>query len=159
MTTEISQRGNQLPVDPKTGLTQPLRTFLGSQDLAKHRAMVAIELEVLAKKFDRFGWDREKGSAAHDRMITDWMDAMQDYPLVEVRDACRAHVLAEPGRMPNEGHIVARIIEARRKVVAEHKRKFPAVEAIEERRPVDRDLANRIMQEAGFNPRTFGGDE
>jgi len=26
-----------------------------------------------------------KGSMAHDRMITDWMDALHDYPLDEIK--------------------------------------------------------------------------
>lgn len=43
------------PTDTATGLILPLSKSLGSQDLAKHRAMVAVELEVMAKKFDRFG--------------------------------------------------------------------------------------------------------
>lgn len=79
--------------------------------------MVAVELEVLAKKFDRFGWDRDMGSAAHDRMIIDWMDALQDYPLDEVRAACRAAVIESPNRMPNEGHVLAKILNARRLAV------------------------------------------
>jgi hypothetical protein len=49
-----------LPMDPRTGLTLPLSRSLASQDLAKHRAMIAVELEVMAKKFDRFGWERDR---------------------------------------------------------------------------------------------------
>lgn len=109
----------QLPTDPKTGLTLPLRTSLASSDLAKHKAMVAVELEVLAKKFDRFGWDRDRGSAAQDGMIRDWIEILQDFPLDEVRDACRKAVIANPDRMPNEGHILAEIMKARKmKVMA-----------------------------------------
>jgi hypothetical protein len=80
--------------------------------------MIGIELEVMAKKFDRFGWERDRGSAAHDRLIMDWMDALHDYPLDEVKAACRAVILSDPGRMPNEGHVVAAIMDARRKAVA-----------------------------------------
>lgn len=87
--------------------------------------MVAVELEVLAKKFDRFGWDRDRGTMAQDRLISDWMDALQDYPLGEVRAACKAAVLADPKNMPNEGHIVAKVLEARRAFVASHKRLAP----------------------------------
>lgn len=72
--------------------------------------MVAVELEVLAKKFDRFGWDRDRGSMAHDRTITDWMDALHDYPLDEIQAACRAAVINRPNSMPNEGHIIAAIM-------------------------------------------------
>lgn len=77
-------------------------------------------MEVLAKKFDRFGWERDRGSAAHDRMVCDWMDALQDYPLDEVRAACRAAVLSNPNRMPNEGHVRAEIISARKRSAAHY---------------------------------------
>lgn len=80
--------------------------------------MLGVELEVLAKKFDRFGWDRDRGSAVHDRQLEDWMDALQDYPLDEVQAACRAAVLSNPNKMPNEGHVKAEIIKARARVVA-----------------------------------------
>lgn len=154
MTTAIAN-SDQHPRDSKTGLTLPLRTFLGSQDLAKHRAMVAVELEVMAKKMDRFGWDRDKGSYAHDRILTDWMDALQDYPLGEVKAACAAAVLANPNKMPNEGHIVAQIMAARAKVVAAMPKQS---EPDRSRPPVDRKRANDIMAQAGFAPRRFGGD-
>lgn len=75
--------------------------------------MVALELEVLAKKLDRFGWDRDRGTAAHDRIILDWMDALEAFPLEEVRAACKALVLESPRRMPNEGDVVQRIKDAR----------------------------------------------
>lgn len=85
--------------------------------MAKHQAMVALELQVLSKKFDRFGWDREQGSAAQDALIRDWIEALCDFPVDEVRAACRAAVLENPNKMPNEGHVRAKIMEARRKVV------------------------------------------
>ena len=116
--------------------------------------MVAVELEVMAKKMDRFGWDRDRGSMAHDRLIADWMDALQDYPLNEVRAACRAWVQDNPRRMPNEGDIRGKILAARSKHVA-------ALPMPDERQaPRDRLSAERaaeIMAEAGFKPKTFGG--
>lgn len=115
MTTALSA---SLPTDAKTGLTLPLSGSLDSQALAKHRAMIGIELEVLAKKFDRFGWERDAGTPVHDRMITDWMDALQDYPLDEVQAACRACVRDDPRRMPNEGAVLAQIMAARARLVA-----------------------------------------
>lgn len=95
-----------------------MTTLLDSPALDKHRALVAVELEVLAKKFDRFGWDRDLGTDVHDRLLTDWMAALADYPLGEVQAACVASVLANPNKMPNEGHVKAQIIKARQKAVA-----------------------------------------
>lgn len=152
MGTQLAAR--DMPRDEKTGLTLPLRTFLGSQDLAKHRAMVAVELEVLAKKYDRFGWDRDKGSAAHDRIITDWMDALQDYPLSEVRAACAAAVIASPNKMPNEGHIRAEILKARHRYVQSLPKPEENVGPVQR---VTRERAAEILAEAGFAPKKVPG--
>ena len=95
-----------------------MHRFLGSQDLGRHRALVAFELEVLAKKLDKFGWERDRGTLAHDRLMTDWMDALQDYPLSEVQTACKTCVIQQPSRMPNEGDVLAKIMDARRAAVS-----------------------------------------
>ena len=153
MTTAL-RTATDHPKDARTGLTLPLRTSLGSRALAEHRAMVAVELEVLAKKFDRFGWDRDTGSAAHDRLITDWMDALQDYPLDEVRAACKAAVLENPAKMPNEGHILLHIKAARKRFLSVNP---PAPEPEPERKPVDRAAAAEILAQAGFTPKRMGG--
>lgn len=123
MTNAVSVASSQPPKAPN-GLTLPLSKSLASQDLAKHRALVALELEVLAKKLDRFGWERDRNTPAHDRLVIDWMEALQDFPLEEIRAACRETVKARPNTMPNEGHIVAKIMEAR----AEFFRNAPKVE-------------------------------
>lgn len=136
--------------DAATGLTLPLRTFLGSQELGKHRAMIAVELEVLAKKYDRFGWDRDRGSMAQDRLLVDWMDALQDYPLDEIKAACRAAVLVDPKHMPNEGHILAKIVDARRVFVSARKRDA-APEQPRER--VTAERAADILRDVGFSPK------
>lgn len=118
--------------------------------------MVAVELEVLAKKLDRFGWERDRNSPAHDRLIIDWMDALQDYPLDEIRAACRETVMARPNAMPNEGHIVSKIMEARAAFV----RLNPPTTAPEPRQErMSAERAAEIMAEAGFRPKKFGGTE
>lgn len=117
--------------------------------------MVAVEMEVLAKKFDRFGWERDRGSAAHDRMLVDWMDALQDYPLDEVKAACRAAVLSNPNKMPNEGHVRVEIMKARAKKVQSLPRPDPEPRA----QRGDPANADRIMREIGFTPRRFGAQE
>lgn len=116
--------------------------------------MVALELEVMAKKMDRFGWDRDRGSLAHDRLIADWMDTLQDYPLTEVRAACRAWVQDNPRRMPNEGDIRGKILAARSKHVAALPK---PTEPEEPRERISAGRAAQIVAEAGFRPKTFGG--
>lgn len=137
-------------------MTLPLRTSLDSSVLAKHKAMVAVELEKLAKKFDRFGWERDRGSVAQDGMITDWIVTLCDFPLDEIQDACRAAVLERPNHMPNEGHIYQQIMAARKAKAAA----FIAKNKREEERtfnPVDgpeaedrRRRAKEILKELDF---------
>jgi hypothetical protein len=116
--------------------------------------MVAVELEVLAKKLDRFGWERDRNSAAHDRIVMDWMDALQDYPLDEIRAACRAAVLDRPNSMPNEGHIISKIMEARAAFVRSVKRQEPQEPP---REKLSADRAAEIMAEVGFKPKRIPG--
>lgn len=141
------------PTDPTTGLTLPLSKFLASQDLDRHRAMVALELEVMAKKMDRFGWDRDRGSIAHDRAVSDWMDALQDFPLSEVQGACQAWVRDNSRRMPNEGDIRGIIMAHRSKRVAI----LPRPDREPDRQRISAERAAEIVAEAGFAPRRFGG--
>lgn len=114
-------------------------------------------MEVLAKKMDRFGWERDRNSPAHDRMILDWMDALQDYPLDEIRAACRNAVAESPNKMPNEGHIAGQIMAARQRFVAARKRIAPA-EQEAPRVVTDEDRARRAAYAAellGGYPKTF----
>jgi hypothetical protein len=126
-----------------------LSKHLGSQALAKHKATLSVELDVLAKKFDRFGWERDRGTVAQDRMFMDWMDALKDFPLEEVADACRATVLANPNKMPNEGHIKAQILEARRQHTATHPK--PVEPVAKKERLSDESEAERVKIMASFN--------
>lgn len=112
MSQQIAKINNQ----EAAALIPPLSKSLDSRALANHRAMVAVELEVLAKKFDRFGWERDRGSAAHNRLLLDWMDALHDFPLSEIKAACADAVRENPDRMPNEGHILRRIVAKRAEV-------------------------------------------
>jgi hypothetical protein len=133
-----------------TELTQPLSKSLGSQDLAKHKAMICFELEVLAGKLDRFGWDRNRGTPVQDRLMTDWMDALQDYPLDEVQQAIRDCLSADPGKMPNEWHVVTKIMEARRRYYASIPKQI-TVEPPRER--PSKELASEILAQAGYSIR------
>ncbi len=129
-------------------MTPLLSKSLDSQQLGQHRALVAVELEVLAKKFDRFGWERDRGKVAHDRLMSDWMDALHDYTLPEIQKACKAAVLDNPSKMPNEGHIKALIIKQRGKDMPK------PIEAAEPDRPEPtpemKKRADDILKNAGF---------
>lgn len=149
---------SNLPRDPKTGLTLPLGTSLESSTFKQHKAMVAVELEVLAKKFDRFGWDRDRGSHAQDRLIRDWIEALCNFPIEEITAACRAAVIKEPNKMPNEGHILACIMEARRAEAQKYAAQARNVPQASDNRSeaqgpsrVSPEAARDIMKEYGFS--------
>jgi hypothetical protein len=114
--------------------------------------MVGLELEVMAKKLDRFGWDRDRGSAVHDRLVTDWMDALQDYPLDEVKAACVAWVQDNPRRMANEGDIRGKILAARATRIAGLPKPPPEPARA---RPTP-EQAKAIIEAAGFRVRRMG---
>lgn len=151
MTTEISNQST-LPKDPITGLTLPLSKSLASQDLAKHRATTAFELEVMAKKMDRYGWERDRGTASHNRLMTDWMDVLQDYPLTEIQAACREWVKANPRKMPNEGDILGFIQRARAQVWQARKANLAPQREPNNTR-ISKERAVEILQEVGFRPK------
>lgn len=116
--------------------------------------MLGVELEAIAKKYDRFGWDRDRGTAAQNRLISDWMAALQDYPLAEVQSALSVHVLDFPSKMPNEGHVVAQIKAARKAHVEALPRRH---EPEAERERATPEEAARIMADVGFKPKMMGG--
>ena len=128
-------------------LMRPLSKSLDSQKLDKHRALVGLELEVLSKKRDRFAWDRDRGTYAHDRQLTDWMNALQDYQLSEVQAACAQAVIDSPNGKIHEGHIVSLIVKARKSRLARHPK--PVVAEILD--PiVTKEQAAKIMAEHGI---------
>lgn len=145
---------NLVPIKskPEWLKTPLLSKSLDSRAFDKHRATVAFELEVLAKKVDRFGWDRDRETPAQDRLITDWMDALADFTLEEVKAACKQAILDNPNKCPNEGH-VRRIIEKRRDAIAA---RFKEYTPPEEPKPAGTaDSSAAIFKEVGFNPRRF----
>lgn len=154
--TKALARTAKYPTDPVTGLILPLSKSLGSRDLATHRAMVALELEVVAKKMDRFGWEKDRNSTSHDRLMTDWMDALMDFPLVEVQTACRLWVQENPRKMPNEGDIRAIVLRQRQRALAARRPVPPTSRPDRRVAPLTKERAAEIMQEAGFRPRVFG---
>jgi hypothetical protein len=116
-----------------------------------------MELEVMAKKFDRFGWDRGRGSYAQERQLTDWMAALQDYPLGEVQAACAQAVLSNPNKMPNEGHVRAAILSARSKAVASRPKVSEPVSRPKST-PEERARMAEYAAKNGFTPKRFGSE-
>ena len=93
------------------GLTPPLSALLDSQSFDRHRAAVGLELEIYSKKVDRFGWDRDKGSPVQDRIISDWMEALSDFPLDEIRESIAR--LMRRNKPVHEGSVHSEIMRIR----------------------------------------------
>lgn len=119
--------------------------------LDEHRAKVGMICEMLSKKYDRFGWDRME-PAIRSEIRRDFMDALQDFPIDEIRQATRECEADQPGKMPTEHHIKARIIASRQRVREFATRNEPAAPTPQ---PVTREAAAEIMERAGFTPKRF----
>lgn len=113
-------------------------------------------MEVMAKKMDRFGWERDRGSMAHDRLISDWMEALQDYPLGEVQEACRVWVSSNPRKMPNEGDILKEIRKLRAAQWEARKATLPP-EPEAPRQKMTKEEAQNVLQALGCRVNEFGG--
>jgi len=135
------------------GLTLPLRTSLDSQDLKKHRAMVAFELEVLAMKLDRFGWERARETPTQDRLIQDWMDTLQDYPLDEIKAGITACLDDRPTKMPHERDVLFQVMKIRARKLIKPR------EVVENVNPppteAEKARINALLAETGFAPKRF----
>lgn len=152
MGTELSDvRG--LPVD-EAGIPKPLTQSLSQRDLEQHRAKVGMVCEMLSRKYDRFGWERmDSGMKA--LILTDFMDALQNYPLSEIREAARRCEARDPDRMPKESHIRREIQTARQRKadrVCPPSRPEPGPARIGI--PSQEDAA-KIMEAAGFTAKRF----
>lgn len=134
----------------------PLLTkSLPPHELDKHRADVCLVMEVMVRKHDKFGWDQM--NAGMRKMIReDWLAVLSDYPVDEVRAACRLHTQEAPNKVPNEGYIKAIIVRERAKLIAARPKPV-AVEPVR-REPTAEEKARvaQMMREAGFAPKRFG---
>jgi uncharacterized protein (DUF1778 family) len=85
--------------------------------LERHKAALGLELEVLSRKLDRFGWDSMDGMI-RTRLRADWMNALADFTIDEVQDACREALRNKAKDALNEETIVGLIQAKRSRIVA-----------------------------------------
>mgnify|MGYP003439561921 FL=1 len=110
--------------------------------------MVGLRLEVLVRKTDKFGWDRMDPNV-RTILRKDWMDALQDFTVEEIDEACREAIRANPDKCPNEGHIRQIIIRERSSIRAALPKpevhQFVATEIpVEDRRAVVAEILGRV---------------
>ena len=156
MTNQIAKQGGpKLP----NGLTPPLRTLLDSQALSEHRAMVAFEQEVLAKKLDRFGWD-SMDPAIRTRLRADWMNALADFTIDEVQEACRIALRNKAKDALNEETIVGIIQSNRARIVAALPKPDDNPYQARDIKPFDeRERMAELVAKTFPSIKRFGGDQ
>ena len=94
-----------------------LTKSLPPPDLERHKAYLGLELEVLSRKLDRFGWD-SMDPAIRTRLRADWMNALADFTLDEVQAACKLALRNKAKDALNEETIVGIIQSNRARIVA-----------------------------------------
>lgn len=146
MATEVAHRRDIPTPTPRHDKS------LSPQGLSDHRRAIAFEVKtVLSAYFQPHEADEIKAA-----QLAWWCDELQDWTREQVVWALRKWNRDKPRLRPTPGDIVAICKEARGKKVAAS---IPKQEQEPERKPVDAETAARIVAEAGFAPKRFGGDE
>lgn len=93
--------------------TLPARSFVQSlepQARFKHRAFIAFRVEALLDGY----WQSRPDEAVKDMILSDWMEALEDFAPEEIDAACKAYLRSEArARKPKTGDIVDLMVSAR----------------------------------------------
>jgi hypothetical protein len=116
MTNQISTQTERQTELARAGIVF-LTKSLPPPDLERHKAFLGLELEVLSRKLDRFGWD-SMDPAIRTRLRADWMNALADFTIDEVQAACRVALRNKAKDALNEETIVGIIQSNRARIVA-----------------------------------------
>lgn len=81
----------------------------------------------------------------------DWADVLEGIPQEYIQRASIQYQRQEPRRKPTPGAIY----DMARRMMPKPK---PAPEPVLDRTPCDPETASRILEDAGFSPKRFGGD-
>lgn len=123
--------------------------------LDKHRADVCLVMEVMVRKHDKFGWD-QMNAGMRQMIREDWLAVLSDYPVDEVRAACRLHTQEQPNKVPNEGHIKAIIVRERGKVLAAMPKPRPVEVKRSEPSADEKARVAQMVAELGASKRVGG---
>lgn len=119
--------------------------------------MVGLELEVISRKVDRFGWDAMNGHVRQ-RLIADWISALADFTLEEIGAATREILAGDPREAVNEQKVCRVILRHRARRLAaipmppEPERQTPTPEA---KARVDA-VVQRFLHGKEVTPKTEG---
>ena len=110
-------------------------------------------------KVDRFGWG-QMNDTLRKRLRQDWVDALQDFALAEVQDACKVALGGNPRDAVNEEKIKVLVIADRaRRLAAIPKQSLPAPvvdrpDAAERQR-----IAAEVLKSVNFTPKKMDAAE
>jgi hypothetical protein len=79
--------------------------------------MIGLELEIISRKIDRYGWDGINDHVRQ-RLLSDWIDALADFTLAEVKDAVNALLACAPKDAMNEQKVRSIVVANRDKRLA-----------------------------------------
>ena len=87
---------------------------LSQRECDEHRARIAIEVEIVLDGY----WQKQPSEKMRIAILADWMDALEDWHVDQVREALRSWRSEFPSKKPNPGHIEKILKERRGRVHA-----------------------------------------
>lgn len=124
---------------------------LPPQEAVKHRVWIGVRIEALLDGY----WNSRPSDAVRVQIVSDWMDALQDFAPEEIDAACKAYLRGpDRARKPKTGDIVDLMVAARTELRRAMTRPEPPKpmpspdpEAVEERRRKAEEIMARFRSD------------
>jgi len=121
------------------------------EERIEHREWIGGRVVTLLSHY----WRDDDDDSLTGAIAADWADVLEGIPRDAIQKACLKYQRTEPRRKPTPGAIYALAREAMpRPVVVQP----PQTEPLPERIRCDPDVAQAIVEAAGYTPKRFGGD-
>ena len=82
-----AQRAKPQTKEELTALMRPVSELSEPQEEAQNAALISTELDFLAYKLNRWGWEDKDRAAYRERATQDWVQKLRGYPVGEVKRA------------------------------------------------------------------------
>lgn len=83
------------------------------QDRLKHRAWIGVRIEALLDGY----WSARPSEAVKAEILTDWMDALENFTPDEIRAACREYMEGpDRARKPKTGDLIEMLVAKRTEI-------------------------------------------
>ena len=130
--------------------TPELTRSMTPSDYERHSAQIVASVKACLRNY----WQAPSDAALAALEMTDWLSALEDWPVADVQDALRRWVLDHPNKRPNFGHISAALKAQRGK---EWATSLPPSPPTEPTPRISKERAAEILSEAGFRPKRMVG--